>query len=139
MTTPDPSLRQTRRGFLRRAATAGAFLVAAPHLVRAQGTSRGAPGANSRINIAFIGHGKQMGGHLAIVETPGVQPLYVCDVKAAALTAAKADMAARGFPHVIATPDYETIMNDPAVDGVLVVTPDHWHAAIAIAAMRAAT
>jgi predicted dehydrogenase len=137
MTPLSQSPRQSRRNFLRQAATAGAVLLAAPRIVRAQGAGRGVRGANSRINLAFIGHGKQMGGHVAVVETPGVQALYVCDVNAAALSAAKADMARRGFPDVIATPDYEDIMNDPAVDGVFIVTPDHWHAAIAIAAMRA--
>ncbi len=128
----------SRRAFLKNTATLGACLWAAPQVLRSQVMgSQGVPGANSRINLAFIGHGKQMGGHVAIVGTPGVQPLYVCDVKADALARAKADMAERGFPDVVATPDYEDIINDPAVDAVFVVTPDHWHAAIAIAAMRA--
>jgi predicted dehydrogenase len=36
-----------------------------------------------------------------------------------------------------ATPYHEDIVNDPSVDAVVVCTPDHWHAAISIAAMRA--
>jgi hypothetical protein len=137
MTTRSDFSRRSRRDFIRQAATVGAFLVTAPQIARAQVLGRGGPGANSRINLAFIGFGRQMGGHLPVVETPGVQPLYVCDVDAAALRSAKADMAGRGFPDVIATPNYEDIVNDPAVDGVFIVTPDHWHAAIAIALMRA--
>jgi predicted dehydrogenase len=137
MIRPSPSSRRSRREFLRQGATVGAFLLAAPQFVRAQVLGRGAPGANSRINLAFIGHGRQMGALVDVAGSPGVQPLYVCDVKATALSAAKADMARRGFPDVIATPNYEDIANDPAVDGVLIVTPDHWHAAIAIAMMRA--
>ncbi|MCC5023255.1 MAG: Gfo/Idh/MocA family oxidoreductase [Candidatus Synoicihabitans palmerolidicus] len=113
-------------------------MLAAPQIVRSQVLGRnGGVGANSRINLAFIGHGKQMTGHVSVVETPGVQPLYVYDVKANALAAASADMAKRGFPDVRATPDYEDVINDPAVNGVFIVTPDHWHAAIAIAVMRA--
>jgi predicted dehydrogenase len=138
MKNPPSAPYSSRRSFLKSSATLGAALWAAPQILRAETLGRGGvPGANNRINLAFIGHGKQMPGHVAVVETPGVQPLYVCDVKADKLAAAKDDMAARGFPEITATPDYEDIINDPAVDGVFIVTPDHWHAAIAIAAMRA--
>ncbi len=129
---------ESRRSFLQKSAAIGASWLVAPSIVRSQALGgKGKVGANSRINIGFIGHGKQMTGHLNIVTTPGVQPLYVCDVKADKLADARKEMARRGFPDVKATPDFEDIMNDPAVDAVLVVTPDHWHAGIAIAAMRA--
>ena len=129
---------ESRRAFLQKSAALGLSLIVAPSIVRSQVLGgKGKVGANSRINLAFIGHGKQMRGHLNIVTTPGVQPLYVCDVKADKLAEAKEEMTRRGFPDVKATPDFEDIMNDPTVDAVLVVTPDHWHAGIAIAAMRA--
>lgn len=138
MSNPSPLRAGSRRTFLKRGASLGALLLTAPQFLRSQVLGRaGTPGANSRINLAFIGHGKQMGGHVAVVQTPGVQALYVCDVDARALDVAQRDMVGRGFPEVKATPDYEDIINDPAVDGVFIVTPDHWHAAIAIAAMRA--
>lgn len=115
----------------------GAALFAAPQIVKSEILGRhGIPGANSRINLAFIGHGKQMTGHVDIVETDGVEPLYVCDVKPEALKVGQRQMATRGYPDVTATMEYEQIMEDPAVDGVMIVTPDHWHAAMAIAAMR---
>ena len=66
-----------------------------------------------------------------------VHPLYVCDVKSWALKNAVEQMSSRGYNEVTATPDYEDMINDSAVDAVIVVTPDHWHAAISIAAMKA--
>jgi predicted dehydrogenase len=138
MSHPRPLPLDSRREFLKLSAALGASLIVAPNIVRSQVLGApGTPGANSRINLAFIGHGKQMTGHLNVVTTPGVHPLYVCDVKADKLREAKEKMANFGFPDVAATPDYEDIINDPAVDAVYVVTPDHWHAGIAIAAMRA--
>ncbi|MDB4384899.1 Gfo/Idh/MocA family oxidoreductase [Opitutaceae bacterium] len=132
--SPRPS---TRRTFLKKSAALGAALISAPQIVRSEVLGRhGVPGANSRLNLAFIGFGKQMGGHTSIVETEGVEPLYVCDVKANELAKAQRIMAEHGYPDVTATPDFEDIMEDPAVDGVMVITPDHWHAGIAIAAMR---
>ena len=138
MQKSPPTPLASRRTFLKHTATLGATLLAAPTILRAQTLGlNGTPGANSRINLAFIGHGKRMGGLVTMSSVPGVQPLYVCDVKADKLADAKANMTRRGFTDVTATPDYEDIINDDAVDGVVVATPDHWHAAIAIAAMRA--
>ncbi len=136
-TSPSPTS-SSRRSFLKRSLALGTVALTAPQIVRSEILGRhGVPGANSRINLAFIGHGKQMNGHVDIVETPGVEPLYVCDVKSEALARGRRQMAERGYPDVPATSDYEQIMDDPAVDGVMIVTPDHWHAAMAIAAMRA--
>ena len=46
-------------------------------------------------------------------------------------------MANRSFRDVKGTPDFEDVIDDRSVDGLVIVTPDHWHAAISIAAMRA--
>ncbi|MCF3651534.1 Gfo/Idh/MocA family protein [Synoicihabitans lomoniglobus] len=138
MKTPLPTGARSRRSFLKQSATWGAFMWAAPQLVRSQVLGRGGvPGANDRINLGFIGQGLQMGAHVEVVGGPGVQPLWVCDVRTQARDRAQADMVRRGFADVRATENYEDVINDPAVDAVFIVTPDHWHAAIAIAAMRA--
>lgn len=128
---------QSRREFLKKGTALGASLFAAPMILRADTLGlNGRIGPNSRINMGFIGHGLQMRSHIGIVGRDDVQPMYICDVKADKLREAKADMGKRGYADVVATPDYEDIINDSSVDAVVVVTPDHWHAAMAIAAMR---
>ncbi|ADE53816.1 Gfo/Idh/MocA family protein [Coraliomargarita akajimensis] len=130
--------KQTRRSFLKKGATLSASLFAAPMILRAETLGmNGHVGPNSKINMAFIGFGLQMRGHTGIASNRDVQATHVCDVKSWALEGAKRTMAGRGFPDVIATPDYEDIIQDPSVDAVMIVTPDHWHAAISIAAMKA--
>ena len=128
----------TRRSFLKQGAALGASLVAAPRILQAETLGlNGRVGPNGRINMGFIGMGGMMGAHLGIARQGDVQPRYVCDVKSDKMAAAGNKMASWGFKDVIATQDYEDVINDPSVDAVFIVTPDHWHAAIAIAAMRA--
>lgn len=98
----------------------------------------GRVGPNSRINLAFVGMGGIMGGHFAsLAGRSDVQATHICDVHAGRLNAYA--MKAKNDPRFgspIATDAYESIVEDPSVDALLIATPDHWHAAIAIAAMR---
>lgn len=128
----------TRRSFLRQSAVLGGSVLAAPSIVSAQTLGLGGrTGANSRINVAFIGMGGQVKALLGVTTRSDVQAVAVCDVDATRLARAKNDINRRGFPDAIATPDYEDIIEDPSVDAVVIVTPDHWHAAISLAAMKA--
>lgn len=126
-----------RRGFLKKVSVAGASLIAAPMVLRSDvvGLKPGT-GPNSRINMAFIGHGMRMGGLLPMIGRDDVQPVWLCDVKADKLADASKRLARRGYPDLPTTPDFEDIVNDPSVDAVVVCTPDHWHAAMSIAMMR---
>jgi predicted dehydrogenase len=127
-----------RRDFLKKSAGLGATVLSLPMIATAETLGlNGRIGPNSRINLAFIGIGRQVGALYGAVGMDGVQPTYVCDVDAGHLARGVRDMAYRGYRDVRATPDYEDIMADSSVDGVVIVTPDHWHAAMAIAAMRA--
>ncbi|MGB0344408.1 MAG: Gfo/Idh/MocA family protein [Coraliomargarita sp.] len=132
------NINKSRRRFLKQGPALGASLLAAPMVLRAEVLGlNGRIGPNSRINIGFIGMGGIHTAHIGIVGRPEVHPLYVCDLKPDKLETAKQRLLDHGFPDVAATPDYEDVVNDPSVDAVMVMTPDHWHAAISIAAMRA--
>ena len=134
----NPSSQPTRRSFLKQGAALGASYFAAPLFTQAKSLGlNGAVSANSQINMGFIGCGLMMGAHYSFANDKNVHPLYVCDVKPDRLAIGKQEITKRGYKDIVATPDYEDVINDPSVDAVVIVTPDHWHAAIAIAAMRA--
>jgi predicted dehydrogenase len=124
-----------RRQFVRRATQAGAALGLAGRALGARpGKTGRVIGANDRINIGSIGVGGR-GSYLArefggIGErTNACQIVAVCDVyrkrARANAEAHKCDM----------TLDYREILSRPDIDAVLIATPDHWHAKIAVEAM----
>ena len=104
----------------------------APAVAAAQGPARRAP--NDQINVACIGYGIM--GQIDVQTAssiPGVKIVGVCDVYEGRLTRAKEHFGAGLFT----TRDYRQVLQRPDVDAVIVATPDHWHAPIAIEAMRA--
>jgi predicted dehydrogenase len=90
-------------------------------------------GANDRINIGVIGAGGR-GFYVArefakAGETENAQILAVCDVYEKRKKRAAEMYKAQGYL------DYREIVNRNDIDAVIVATPDHWHAAIALEAM----
>ncbi|MBK5295365.1 MAG: Gfo/Idh/MocA family oxidoreductase [Acidobacteriia bacterium] len=91
-------------------------------------------GANDRINIGLIGGGGR-GTYVAKeFATAGkgqgnCQILAVCDVYQKRVTLNKAAHNCDGYL------DYREIINRSDIDAVIVATPDHWHARIALEAM----
>jgi len=133
------STRLTRRRFLTSSFAAAGGLVAAPRIVRGETLGNAAKAAaNSRIGMGFIGMGLISDGHLKTFSgMKECQPIAVCDVKAWQLQKAVDTLRARGFEDIQATARFEEMIANPAVDAVCVTTPDHWHVAMAIAAMKA--
>jgi predicted dehydrogenase len=93
-------------------------------------------GANDRINIGIIGVGVRGGGLLRqlvrMSQGPDskIQVVAVCDVyekrKKQAQQLSKAEFA---------TLDYRELLDRKDVDVVIIATPDHWHAKMAMEAM----
>jgi predicted dehydrogenase len=129
----------TRRHFLTSSLAAAGGVIAAPQIVRSETLGNAAKtAANSRIGIGFIGMGLISDGHLkTFAGMKETQPIAVCDVKAWQLKNAVDVLKERGFEGIQATARFEEVLANPAVDAVCVTTPDHWHAAIALAAMKA--
>lgn len=132
----------TRREFLKSAALASATL-ALPTIVPSTVFGQGAP--SNRITMGLIGMGLMMGGHHHIMlARDEVQVLAVCDVDRAkreraqaqtekAYAAKKASGAYKGCD---AYNEYERVIERKDIDAVMVVTPDHWHTMISLAAMK---
>ena len=127
-----------RRDFVKNAAAIGATLgaagkVFAAHPGKAASSGR-VIGANDRINIGAIGVGGR-GSYLArefagIGErTNGCKIVAVCDVYE------KRKRENTEHHKCDGTLDYREVINRPDIDAVLVATPDHWHAKIALEAM----
>jgi predicted dehydrogenase len=120
----------TRRSFVKTAASAGIALGAASRSAHAR-----ILGANDRINLAVIGVGGRGRGLLreavGIQESSAtVQVLAVADVYEKRKKAAQEVCKGDGYL------DYRQILARPDIDAVIVATPDHWHAKIAIEAMN---
>ncbi len=133
----------TRRDFLRGIGFGGAAL-AFPTLL--PGTVFGQNAPSQRINLGLIGMGLMMGSHHDIARRrPDVQVVAVCDVdrnkreRAKARTEkAYADKQSSGaYKGCDVYNEYERVLERKDIDAVFVVTPDHWHALISLAAMKA--
>ncbi|MGJ8640519.1 MAG: Gfo/Idh/MocA family protein [Opitutaceae bacterium] len=134
-----PPHRHSRRSFIKQSAAAAGAVFMAPQIIRAQTLGNAQKSAaNSRIGIGFIGTGGIARGHLK--SFPGlkeIQPIAVCDVRKSGQENAQQILAEKGYSDIPSTFDHEEIIANPAVDVVCIATPDHWHAALAIAAMKA--
>jgi predicted dehydrogenase len=124
-----------RRSFLRQSFAAAALPLALPTILRA------APLPTSRrISLGVIGVGGQGAGLHARTWTglPESRLVAVCDVnrKAAAAAKAQAD-ATQGSSDCAAYADFREVLARDDIDAVSIAVPDHWHALIALAAIRA--
>jgi len=132
-----------RRDFLRSAAGAAIAGAVFPQII--PGSTLGKSGAvspSNRINIGFIGTGRQvfyanLPWHLWSQET---QVVAVCDVDSWRMEQARAKVeeayAARSpsgsYKGCAAHQDFREVLARRDVDAVMISTPDHWHACIAI-------
>jgi predicted dehydrogenase len=125
--------RRSRRDFLRTAAGAAAT---APILLRAQQIPIRPQTAspNERIGIALFGLGIRGQQDLrAALRTPGVEVAAVADIYDGRLTLAK-ELCGQ---QVFTTRDYREALARRDVAAIVIATPDHWHAQMAVDAMRA--
>lgn len=120
--------RSTRREFLRRTGLGiGAFTFIPGGIISRAG--RQSP--NDKLNIAGVGVGGMGFHNLTQMETENIVAL--CDVDH--------DYARRAFeryPQAARYSDYRVMLDKQKnIDGVMIATPDHTHACIALAAMQA--
>lgn len=134
------SKKTSRREFVKQSVTAAgvaATVTAFPDYIKAN-----VFGANDRINLGFIGVGGRGGSLLrdfsTAAQTHPAQIVAVCDVYKKRITAAqeRVEKLAKTKPEM-GTLDYREVIARKDIDAVVIATPDHWHAPIAIAAMQA--
>ena len=116
----------TRRRFL---ATAASISIVPRHIF-AQG---GKPGANGKLNIAGIGIGGMGKSNLHQIAAAGHAIVALCDVDSAYVQPVKDT-----YPQSTFFTDYRDLLaQQKDLDAVMIATPDHTHAVIAAAAIKA--
>jgi predicted dehydrogenase len=131
----------SRRDFLKAASLASATL-AFPRIMRGQS----GPSPSSRLNLGLIGNGLICGQHFnALMARDDCRIVAVCDVNLAKARKMR-DRAEKQYGATAPSGSYrgvdvyqyhEELLARDDIDAVFVTTPDHWHAAIANAAMIA--
>ncbi len=146
----------TRRQFVRRSAGVLGAALAMPTLIPASALGRnGAIAPSERITMGFIGVGTQGGGHLlggawtyvtgGYTSRKDVQVLAVCDVwkerREQACQRVNAHytevFGKENYKSCQAYTDFRQVLARPDIDAVLIATPAHWHATMAVMAVTA--
>ena len=123
-----------RRSFLR----AGLAATAGVGVLPALGPRLRAAGANGDVRVAIAGMGGKGGGHLAqFARLKGVRVVAVCDPDQSRLDRAVEAAVKRGAPAPAAVRDFRKLIEDAAIDAVIVSSPNHWHSLMSIWACQA--
>lgn len=129
-------MQSTRRTFLKGAAASVAAPFILPSHIWAAETK-----PNSRLTMGFIGMGKQSKHLLGAFLGQETQVVAVCDVDTTRRNDAKKRVDEyynkQGGGSCSAYNDFREIINRKDIDAVCIATPDHWHAIIMLAALRA--
>ncbi len=125
----------TRRDFVGTMTAAAGIMIVPRHVLGGPGFQ--AP--SDQVNIATIGYVNGMG--TANTEAAGkvANIVALCDVdeSAAAARAAARSKIYENFPKAVRYTDFRVMLEQQKdIDGVIVATPDHTHAVIAMAAMQ---
>jgi predicted dehydrogenase len=131
----QPPTTVTRRTFVGTVATAAGITIVPRHVLG--GTGFQAP--SDTVNVAVVGwaHGMGTSNLTAVAKSDNIVALCDCDES----EAAKAAIARRGVlerhPKAVMHKDYRKMLEaQKDIDAVVVATPDHTHAVIAMAAMQ---
>ncbi|HVU85796.1 MAG TPA: Gfo/Idh/MocA family oxidoreductase [Pirellulales bacterium] len=121
-----------RRAFLATGTAALAATTLAPRVLRA------ARSANERITLGVMGiNGRGRALATVLAGQPDVDIAYLCDVDQGAIgpTLEAVAKTQQRTPQTVT--DFRRILDDRAVDGLVIATPDHWHALATIHACAA--
>lgn len=126
--------RMTRRQFVRSGAALAAPMIVSPSVFGTQ--QKVAP--SNRITVGVIGVGKMGMFHVdRFTENKDTQVVAICDINKSRRESAVKVAQQRGTPDATGTADHRQLLDRKDIQAVLIATPDHWHTAIAIEAVKA--
>jgi predicted dehydrogenase len=143
MTNEKHNNGSSRRSFLKMSLGAAA-LAGFPAIVPSTVFGKMAP--SNRINVGAIGVGRISRGHDLpnIWKYDGACVMAVCDLDSKRLEKAKnlingvySNKTGKSYDGVTGYSDYHDLLNNKDVDAVVISTPDHWHAILAVHAVQA--
>jgi predicted dehydrogenase len=133
----------SRRDFLKRGASAGA-IAAFPAIVPS--SVFGANSPSNRINVGAIGVGRISRAHdlPAVRQYDSARIMAVCDLDSKRVNLGKsfvnawyAEKTGKSYDGVTGYHSYQELLASKDIDAVVISTPDHQHAIVAVAAVRA--
>jgi len=121
----------TRRTLLQSTAVAGAAAALGPRAARALGP-------NERVTLAVMGvNGRGRDLAVGFAQTGGADIAYLCDPDERALGKCAEALGKHQQKSPQALRDFRKVLEDRAVDGLVIAAPDHWHAPAALLACAA--
>jgi len=124
-----------RRNFIKKSATGGLAISAAPTILAGNRWK----GANDRVNVAVIGiHGMGQSHIREYQKLKNVEVTALCDVDENLFAErVKNHFTDKNLKEPKIYTDLRKLYEDPDVDAVSIATPNHWHALAAIWAIQA--
>lgn len=123
-----------RRQFLQRAAASSVAMAAWGQTQ----TARAWEQPSAKVVLGIMGtNGRGAGLAKEFAELPGADVAYICDVDSRAIDKGLRAVSEQGRPTPQGVGDFRRILDDPAVDALVVAAPDHWHAPATILACDA--
>lgn len=128
----------TRRNFLKTTGTLAAFSIVPRNVL-----GKGFLAPSDVINLGFIGVGRQARGLQGrFLETKEINLLAACDVDKTKTENFTKELFVKNTKQILGEEktlpqvyeNYLELLDRKDIDGVVIATPDHWHAAIAIRA-----
>jgi len=135
-----------RRNFLRNSSLAGLGLAVAAATRGAEPATppavapaaRTGIGPNGTLRVAVIGTNGRGQAHIeCLTRIPGTEVVVICDVDDRAVASGLKSVNRRQKTPARGMKDFRKVLEDAAVDAVTIATPDHWHAPMAILALKA--
>ncbi|MCL4202375.1 MAG: Gfo/Idh/MocA family oxidoreductase [Pirellulaceae bacterium] len=128
-------LQHSRRSFLKQAAASG---IAATFAISGTRSSGRVLGANDRVRIAVAGINGRGQAHItAYGEMRDVEIAYLVDPDSRLFASRSAEVQRLAGNTPQCVQDFRRVLDDQTLDAVSIVTPNHWHALLAIWACQA--
>lgn len=125
----------SRRDFIRKTSVATGVLAAAPLISYGRNSILG---ANERVNFAILGlHGRGRELRNSISNNENAMVKTICDVDDRNFAEFSAEVEKQFGKKPAWEKDFRKVLEDKDIDVVVIATPEHWHAPMAIAALQA--